>query len=405
LLGAWTFLTFSGVSPETAAHQEFSTPESQSLKFDIAATDGRARAATLTLSGRVVSTPVFMPVGTAGTVKALPPSDLAELGANMVLANTYHLYLRPGLDTIRRAGGLHKFIAWDNAILTDSGGYQVFSLQELRKIESEGVRFRSHLDGSEHLFTPESVYDLQAGWGSDIAMVLDVCTPYPASEDQALYDLEVTLDWARRSRSCHGIASPSNTTNLFGIVQGSVYGEMRRRAAASLAEMDFDGYAIGGLSVGEPKDAMFEMTDISAASLPESHPRYLMGVGTPTDILRAIGYGVDMFDCVLPTRNGRNGTAFTSQGPIPVKAARFAEDFGPLDPNCDCQVCRTYTRAYVRHLFNAGEIAAMMLTTRHNLHFYLQLMRRAREAIIAGRYQAFVRDFESRYVESNGSTD
>ncbi|GAB4322118.1 MAG: tRNA guanosine(34) transglycosylase Tgt [Candidatus Zixiibacteriota bacterium] len=369
--------------------------------FQVEATSGRARAGTLNLNGKAVPTPVFMPVGTAGTVKALPPRDLEALGAKMVLGNTYHLYLRPGLDIIRQAGGLHRFAAWNGAILTDSGGYQVFSLQELRKIEAAGVRFRSHLDGSEHLFTPEGVFDLQKGYGSDIAMVLDVCTPYPADEEQARTDLAVTLEWARRSRVHKPPVSESDSTYLFGIVQGSVYANLRQESAIELTQIGFDGYAIGGLSVGEPKDAMMEMADLTAGILPEDHPRYLMGVGTPVDIVRAVGMGIDMFDCVLPTRNGRNGSAFTANGPLQIKAARFSEDFGPLDPECDCEVCRTYSRAYIRHLFNAGEISAMMLTTRHNLHFYLSLMRRIRQAIVAQEYSAFARDFLSRYGDDD----
>jgi queuine tRNA-ribosyltransferase len=341
-----------------------------------------------------------MPVGTAGTVKALPPNDLWAMGSRMVLGNTYHLYLRPGRETIRNADGLHKFSAWPGAILTDSGGYQIFSLQDLRKIEAAGVRFRSHLDGSEHFFTPEGVVDLQADYGTDIAMVLDVCTPYPAEESQASNDLDVTLDWARRSRKHEFSVSGGKAMHLFGIVQGSVYPDLRKRSVSGLREIGFDGYAIGGLSVGEPKEAMMEMTELSAGLLPETHPRYLMGVGTPLDIVRAVGMGIDMFDCVLPTRNGRNGSAFTSQGPLQVKAARYAEDFGPLDPECDCEVCRTYTRAYIRHLFNAGEISAMMLTTRHNLHFYLSLMRRIRQAIVAQEYSAFAREFMGRYHDA-----
>jgi len=370
-----------------------------SFCFTLEAVSGKARAGTLTLNGRIVPTPVFMPVGTAGTVKALPPRDLAELGSPMMLGNTYHLYLRPGIDLIREAGGLHRFASWNGAILTDSGGYQVFSLQELRKIGEEGVRFRSHLDGSEHLFTPEGVVELQEGYGSDIAMVLDVCTPYPAEHSDAARDLQVTLDWARRSRSYHRRVTKSNTTSLYGIIQGSVYGALRQQAVAALIDIGFEGYAIGGLSVGEPKDAMYEMTELCASLLPVGQPRYLMGVGTPVDILRSIGMGVDMFDCVLPTRNGRNGTAFTSEGPVPVKAARYARDFTPLDPACDCGVCREYTRAYIRHLFNAGEISAMMLTTRHNLHFYLTLVRNARRSIVEGGFDAFCRDFLSRYRE------
>jgi len=393
------------VNHETATPQESSTPDSIKPNFTLEATDNRARAGTLHLNGHEVPTPAFMPVGTAGTVKALPPKDLAELGAPIVLGNTYHLYLRPGVEIIKQAGGLHKFASWNGAILTDSGGYQVFSLQGLRKIETEGVRFRSHLDGSEHLFTPESVYDLQQGYRSDISMVLDVCSPHPVTEEQAAADLEVTLQWARRSRVRHNSTSGYKQTSLFGIVQGSIYPKLRVQSAQELIEIGFDGYAIGGLSVGEPKDALFEMTDVSTAHLPGNQARYLMGVGTPSDIIRAIGLGVDMFDCVLPTRNGRNGTAFTWAGPVPVKAARYAKDFGPIDPECSCSVCRNYSRAYVRHLFNAGEISAMMLTTRHNLHFYLELVRRARTAIAAGEYDRFMKEFLNRYTETSFATD
>ena len=375
------------------------------LTFHLEHTSSAARAGTLRVNGHTIPTPIFMPVGTAGSVKALPPTDLAVLGAPIVLGNTYHLYLRPGAELVRRAGGLHRFSGWNGAILTDSGGYQIFSLQELRKIEAEGVRFRSHLDGSEHFFTPESVYDIQSALGSDIAMVLDVCTPYPATENQAAADLATTLDWARRSKQHMLDTTPDGPTHMFGIVQGSVYPELRRRSAEALVSVGFDGYAIGGLSVGEPKDLMFEMTKVSTDQLPTEHPRYLMGVGTPADIVRAIGLGVDMFDCVLPTRNGRNGMAFTWAGPLPVKAARYAEDFGPLDPDCACPVCSSYSRAYIRHLFNAREIAAMMLTTRHNLFFYLSLVRRARVAIAMDRYDQFAAEFLNRYAEVSSANE
>jgi queuine tRNA-ribosyltransferase len=375
------------------------------LEFKVDHISGAARAGTLRINGQTVPTPVFMPVGTAGSVKALPPGDLAALGAPIVLGNTYHLYLRPGAETVRRAGGLARFSGWNGAVLTDSGGYQVFSLQELRKIEEDGVRFRSHLDGSEHFFTPEGVYEIQSALGSDVAMVLDVCTPYPATENQAADDLGVTLVWAGRSKERYEQVSGDVTTHLFGIVQGSTYAPLRRRSVDALTAIGFDGYAIGGLSVGEPKELMFEMIEISVALLPPNQPRYLMGVGTPADIVRAIGMGVDMFDCVLPTRNGRNGMAFTWAGPIPVKAARYAEDFSPLDPNCDCPVCRNYTRAYIRHLFNAREIAAMMLTTRHNLFFYLDLVRRARAAIANDQYQQFAAGFFNRYAETPSANE
>lgn len=375
------------------------------LTFTLHNTDGQARAGTLTVHGRTVETPVFMPVGTAGTVKAMPPEDLAALGAQICLGNTYHLYLRPGVDIVQRAGGLHKFIHWDGAILTDSGGYQVFSLQELRKIETDGVRFRSHLDGSEHFFTPESVHDIQTGLGTDIAMVLDVCTPYPVDHDQAANDLKVTLEWAAKARArSHEIAESYKSHKLqmscpaqFGIVQGSVYSDLRKISAEHLVGIGFDGYAIGGLSVGEPKTAMWEMTEATVPHLPADQPRYLMGVGTPEDLIMGIDRGIDMFDCVLPTRAARHGTAFTPDGPLTVKASRYGNDFTPIDTQCDCVTCTSYTRAYIRHLFNAGEISAMMLTTRHNLHFYLSVMRRARQAIRENRWMHFSREFLTRY--------
>ena len=375
------------------------------LAFTLANTDGNARAGQFTVHGRTVETPIFMPVGTAGTVKAMPPEDLALLGAQICLGNTYHLYLRPGVEIVKRAGGLHKFVHWDGAILTDSGGYQVFSLQELRKIEKDGVRFRSHLDGSEHFFTPESVFDIQHGLGTDIAMVLDVCTSYPADYEHAAKDLEVTLQWAAQAKarslevaeSYRPDRSDSTYPSQFGIVQGSVYPELRKLSAQRLVEIDFDGYAIGGLSVGEPKEAMWEMTEVSVPHLPANQPRYLMGVGTPADLIMGIDRGIDMFDCVLPTRAARHGTAFTSNGPLTVKASRYSEDFTPLDADCDCVTCKSYTRAYIRHLFNAGEISAMMLTTRHNLHFYLSVMRQARRAIRENQWASFSRGFLARY--------
>lgn len=378
------------------------------LSFTLRAADGRARVGEFMVNGRVVETPVFMPVGTAGSVKALPPEDLAALGAQICLGNTYHLYLRPGVEIVRQAGGLHRFINWEAAILTDSGGYQVFSLQELRKIEPDGVRFRSHLDGSEHFFSPEGVFDIQAGLGSDIAMVLDVCTPYPATHEQATKELEVTLNWALQSKARSDSLADSYRSNrsnwsdtslpaLFGIVQGSVYADLRAASAQRLVEIGFDGYAIGGLSVGEPKSAMWEMTEATVPHLPADRPRYLMGVGTPEDLIMGIDRGIDMFDCVLPTRAARHGTAFTPDGPLTVKAGRYSDDFTPLDAECTCPTCRGYTRAYVRHLFNAGEISAMILTTRHNLHFYLSVMRRARRAIRGSEWTSFRDGFLARY--------
>ncbi|HEX9751433.1 MAG TPA: tRNA guanosine(34) transglycosylase Tgt [candidate division Zixibacteria bacterium] len=372
------------------------------LTFTLQSASDGARAGRIRVRDREFDTPAFMPVGTAGTVKALPPGDLEALGAQIVLSNTYHLYLRPGVEIVRQAGGLHRFSGWNGAILTDSGGYQVFSLQDLRKLDPDGVTFRSHLDGSEHRFTPESVCEIQQGLGSDIAMVLDVCTPYPAGRDQAERELSITLDWARLSHDW----SHSNYQNgmaLFGIVQGSVYTDLRTRSAAELLQIGFDGYGIGGLSVGEPKPLLLEMAELSAGLLPPDRPRYLMGVGTPEDLIECIGLGVDMFDCVLPTRNARNGSAFTHDGPLPIKAARFSGDSGPLDPDCDCTTCQRHSRAYIRHLFNAGEISAMVLTTRHNLHFYLSLMRRARAAICEGRWGVFAGSFLERY--RSGATE
>ena len=360
-------------------------------------TDATARAGSFTIHNRIVETAVFMPVGTAGTGKAMPPEDLAAHGAQICLGNTYHLHLRPGVDIVKRAGGLHRFINWNGAILTDSGGYQVFSLQDLRKIETDGVRFRSHLDGSEHFFTPEFVYDIQHDLGTDIAMMLDVCTPYPADHNQAANELKVTLEWAEKAKDRSDRSHTSNSPALFGIVQGGVYPDLRKISAQCLVEIGFDGYAIGGLSVGEPKDAMWEITEATVPHLPTDRPRYLMGVGTPEDLIMAIDRGIDMFDCVLPTRAARHGTAFTSNGQLTVKASRYRDDFTPIDPECDCATCNSYTRAYIRHLFNAGEISAMMLTTRHNLHFYLSLMRRARRAIRENGWLAFSREFLAQY--------
>ncbi len=367
------------------------------LTFTLHNTDGRARTGSFTVHGRTVETPVFMPVGTAGTVKAMPPEDLALLGAQICLGNTYHLYLRPGVDIVERAGGLHKFVHWNGAILTDSGGYQVFSLQELRKIEKDGVRFRSHLDGSEPFFSPESVFDIQQGLGTDIAMVLDVCSPYPADHNHATHDLKVTLEWAGKAKARSLSYSEDSAPAQFGIVQGSVYHDLRKVSAERLVEIGFEGYAIGGLSVGEPKSAMWEMTEATVPHLPLDRPRYLMGVGTPEDLIMGIDRGIDMFDCVLPTRAARHGTAFTPDGPLTVKASRYGDDYSPIDSQCDCVTCKSYTRAYIRHLFNAGEISAMMLTTRHNLHFYLSVMRRARQAIRENRWIHFSREFLTRY--------
>ncbi len=338
-----------------------------------------------------IPTPVFMPVGTQGTVKAVGPRDLDELGARIILGNTYHLYLRPGTPIIERAGGLHRFISWNRPILTDSGGYQVFSLADLRSVEDHGVTFKSHIDGSTHTLTPESVIDVQRSLGSDIMMVLDECPRHPSTEEEAAASNALTVRWAARSRDQAERTAPRYGAgqSVFGIVQGSVYPRVREASARSLMELGFDGYAIGGLSVGEPADAMYAMTEVCTGILPPEKPRYLMGVGTPENILEAIARGVDMFDCVLPTRNGRNALFFTSRGKVNIRNAGFATDFSPVDGSCECYTCRNFTRAYLRHLFKAGEILGLQLATVHNLAFYLKLVREAREAILEDRFEAW----------------
>ncbi len=327
-----------------------------------------------------VPTPVFMPVGTGGAVKAMPNESLEALDARIILANTYHLYLRPGHERIKKLGGLHAFMSWNGAILTDSGGYQVYSHRELRDITEEGVQFRSHIDGSSSFFTPERVIDIQCALGSDIAMVLDDCTPYPTGKVDAEASMELSMRWAKRCLEQWG-RQDDRTRALFGIVQGSTYPDLRKRSAELLCELDFSGIAIGGLSVGEPKDLMYEIVESTIPRLPWEKPRYLMGVGTPADLVRGIAMGVDMFDCVLPTRNARNGYLFTSQGRILIKNAAYAEDDSPLDPNCCCQTCRRYSRAYLRHLFLSGEHLYAVYATLHNVTFYLDMMQKLRHAI------------------------
>jgi len=331
-----------------------------------------------------------MPVGTAGTVKAVPQDTLESLGAQIILGNTYHLYLRPGHEAIRRMGGLHRFISWPRAMLTDSGGFQVFSLSALRKVTDDGVRFRSHLDGSSHFFTPEHSMDVQIALGADIAMAFDECTEYPADRSRAEESLRLTLAWARRSLDYFRIHQhevpwaidlPDRTQSLFGIVQGGMYRDLRRQSAERLIEMDFDGYAIGGLSVGEPRDLTMEMIAEVLPMLPNDKPRYLMGVGYPDEIEQYARMGVDMMDCVLPTRAARHGLLFTSEGRLTIKNRRFAEDQGPPDPNCDCMVCRRYTRAYLRHLMQAGEALSATLNTIHNLAYYLGIMQRVCDSL------------------------
>ena len=358
-----------------------------------------ARAGSLTTPHGVIETPVFMPVGTQATVKAMTPGELSGMGAKIILSNTYHLYLRPGSELIREAGGLHRFMDWEGAILTDSGGFQVFSLSDLRKVTDEGVTFRSHLDGSQHFMTPELAVHVQEDLGSDIAMCFDECVPYPSSEKSSLEAVVRTSRWAQRCKAVHSRKDQA----LFGIVQGSVFENLRRRSAESLMGIGFDGYAIGGLSVGEPHSEMYRILDALNPLLPCDRPRYLMGVGLPSNLVEGVARGVDMFDCVLPTRTGRNGTVFFSGGRLNLKNAAFARDFTPIDPNCDGMVCRRFTRAYLRHLDKAGEILAARLCSWHNLHFLVNLMREARLSIIEGRFPEFRAAFLSKFGEGRPS--
>ncbi len=356
--------------------------------FTVQHSEGKARAGVIRTERGEIKTPMFMPVGTQGTVKAVEQRELFEIGAQIILANTYHLYLRPGVDVIAKAGGLHAFMNWHKPILTDSGGYQVFSLSQLRGLGEEGVTFKSHIDGSEHTFTPEGVVDVQRSLGSDIMMVLDECTPYPCDERYARESNELTLRWAVRAKERFEQTRPlyGFGQTLFAIVQGSTYPALRERSARKLVDLDFEGYAIGGLSVGEPTEDMYRMTDLVTDILPEAKPRYLMGVGTPENILESIERGVDLFDCVLPTRNGRNGMFFTRNGRINIRNAAYALDFRPIDEECGCYGCRTFTRAYIRHLVKANEILALQIASVHNLTYYLWLVNAAREAITSGRF-------------------
>jgi len=362
------------------------------MRFTLEATDGAARAGRLELGHGTVETPIFMPVGTYGTVKAMTPEELVELGAQIILGNTYHLMLRPGEQLVAGLGGLHRFMHWERPILTDSGGFQVFSLGDLRKIDEAGVTFRSPIDGAKVFLDPERSMAVQRALGSDIVMAFDECTPYPATLAAASASMELSMRWAARSKIAHG----DNPAALFGIVQGGVYPALRRESALRLLEIGFDGYAIGGLSVGEPKEDMLEMTAHSAALLPSERPRYLMGVGTPADLIECIRRGIDMFDCVMPTRNARNGHLFTSTGVVRIRNAGHRAADGPLDPACDCYTCRHYSRAYLHHLDRQNEILGARLNTLHNLAYYLRLMREARAAVRAGRYAAFAADFHAR---------
>jgi queuine tRNA-ribosyltransferase len=369
--------------------------------FTLTHSDGAARRGVIQTAHGVIETPVFMPVGTQGAVKALAPRDLNEAGASIILGNTYHLMLRPGDALIKRRGGLHNFIGWKKPILTDSGGYQVFSLSDRRKITEAGCEFRSHLDGSAHMLTPESAVDIQANLGSDIAMVLDECPALPSTPQIIERSLEMSARWARRCRDRfleikNGPDAPSQAQ--FGIVQGGTFTDLRAKSAELTVSIGFEGYAIGGLSVGEPNEAMYSVVEHTAPLLPVHQPRYLMGVGTPIDLVECVARGIDMFDCVMPTRNARNGQLFTSQGPINIKNLEYAEDDGPVDPACACYTCRNFSRAYLRHLFRAGEMTGGTLNTLHNLSFYLDTMSRIREAISFGRFEEFRQGFHQTFT-------
>ncbi|MEP0861222.1 MAG: tRNA guanosine(34) transglycosylase Tgt [Ignavibacterium sp.] len=361
------------------------------LKLNLVAQDknSKARAGWFETDHGVVETPIFMPVGTQGTVKAVNQFYLEqEIKAQIVLSNTYHLYLRPGTEILEAAGGLHRFMNWQKPILTDSGGYQVFSLTELRKLKENGVEFRSHLDGSKHFFTPEKVIRIQRSIGSDIMMVLDECAPYPCEYEYAKKSVQLTSNWAVLNKNAFVNSEPryGHKQFLFGIIQGSVYKDLRKKSVEDLLELEFDSYAIGGLAVGEPIEQMYELVDFTTDLMPVDRPRYLMGVGRPENILESIARGVDMFDCVMPTRNARNANVFTWNGTLSMRNAKYKDDFKPLDENCNCYTCRNFTRAYLRHLFVAEEILALELASIHNLYFYLELVRKAREKIIEGSF-------------------
>jgi len=354
-----------------------------------------ARLGTLKTDHGIIQTPVFMPVGTQASVKAVKQDQLkSEIGAEIILGNTYHLYLRPGMEVMKQAGGLHHFMKWDGPILTDSGGFQIFSLSENRKLEERGARFKSHLDGSNHLFTPESVVDIQRDLGSDIMMILDECTPWPADDTYVEESAELTYRWAKRGRKAFLDTGNryEHRQHQFGIVQGGTSKEFRKRAAEQMVSLDFEGYAIGGLSVGEPKELMYEMTDWTTPFLPESKPRYLMGVGTPANLLQCVALGIDMFDCVMPTRNARNGTLFTRHGRVNLRNAKWKQHHQPLDPDFPSELCRDYTMAYLHHLFRANEILGLMLASLHNLIFYQWLMKECREQIERGTFHEWYPD-------------
>jgi queuine tRNA-ribosyltransferase len=375
------------------------------FSFSISATDGAARTGTISMKRGEIRTPAFMPVGTAATVKAMKPADVRASGADIILGNTYHLMLRPGAERVARLGGLHGFMGWERPILTDSGGYQVMSLTDLTKVTEEGVAFKSHLDGTRHMLSPERSMEIQRLLGSDIVMAFDQLVPTTAPKEEQAAAMERSMRWAKRSRrgfdrgEAHAVSAA-----LFGIQQGALDEGLRRASADALIDIGFDGYAVGGLAVGEGQAAMFACLDFALGQLPKEKPRYLMGVGKPDDIVGAVERGIDMFDCVLPTRSGRTGQAFTSEGPINIRNARFGEDNGPIDPSCACPVCATWSRAYLHHLVRAGEILGAMLMTEHNINFYQQLMAGLRSAIAEGRLTAFAQEFRARYGGSGKGT-
>jgi queuine tRNA-ribosyltransferase len=366
-------------------------------QFQVQAEAGQARAARLQTAHGVIETPVFMPVGTKATVKGMLPEELTDIGAQIILGNTYHLHLRPGEKIIKNLGGLHQFMNWKGPILTDSGGFQVFSLSKLTKINEEGVEFRSHLDGASHFLSPETSMQIQMDLGSDIIMAFDECLKYPASPEEVEKSMALTQRWLRRSKD----AMTRKESLLFGIVQGGLELAPRLRSLAKTVEVDLPGYALGGFSVGEPIELMHKLVEKVAPEMPKNKPRYLMGVGTPLDLILAVDAGIDMFDCVMPTRVARNGTLFTWQGRVSIKRAEFREDPTPLDPECDCYTCKNYSKAYLRHLFLGGEILSSRLNTIHNLHFYLQLMKKARQAILTGEWEAFRNHCLTRFVKTS----
>lgn len=366
------------------------------VTYELIKTDPRtkARRGRVTTPHGTIETPVFMPVGTAATVKAMRPEEVEETGAEIILSNTYHLYLRPGHEIVREAGGLHRFMNWNKSILTDSGGFQVFSLGAMRKISEEGVQFRSHIDGSKHMLTPEKSMEIQNALGSDIIMAFDECAPYPADRQYVKDSLERTTRWLKRCRDYH---KNTEKQSLFGIMQGGMYADLRKQSAEEIVELDLPGYAIGGLSVGEPKPLMYEMLDGCVDYLPKEKPRYLMGVGSPDCLFEGVERGIDMFDCVLPTRIARHGMAMTSVGRVNIKNAKYERDFTALDPNCDCYTCRNYSRAYLRHLFKADEILSSMLMTNHNIHFLVNTMKNIRESIEEDRFLEYKKEFYNSY--------